>query len=115
MNINAINNQVFQAKMPKTKPNELRVKVLGEVNGYIEKRLADGSAFYEKMARDYGIASLNLAQKGDYLLINAGGPKTTAYNWKKAEIGRDFDLAIVNNIRENSQIREGKSVKNLLK
>ena len=48
MNINAINNQVFQAKMPKTKPNELRVKVLGEVNGYIEKRLADGSAFYER-------------------------------------------------------------------
>ena len=100
MNINAINNQLFQGKMPKEPLS--RIKIIGDVNGYIEQRIADGSNLIGNTAKLYN-KEVKLAQKGDLLLINSG-TKTTAFNWKQIENPKELYDSIINNIRENGKI-----------
>lgn len=100
MNTNSVNNQAFQAKMPKIEP---RVKVVGKVNGYIEQMLNEGNALIENSAK-LNQATVRIAQKGDQVLINAG-PKTSFFDYKAMSNSKDFYENILKNIRENSILR----------
>lgn len=102
MNINAINTLGFQAKVPKLPPE--RVKVVGKVNGYIEQMLNDGSAKLENIANIHK-TDVRIAQKGDLVLVNSG-PKTTYFDYKAMSKSDDFYQNIINNIRENSNIKK---------
>ena len=101
MNINAVNNLNFQAKAPKIP--EARVKVVGKVNGYVEQMLNEGNAKLENVANFYN-TNVRIAQKGDTVLINAG-PKTSFFDYKAMAKSEDFYKNIVDNIRENSFLK----------
>ena len=100
MNINAINNQSFQAKMPSVP--ESRIKVTGKVNGYVEQMLNEGSAKLESIAETCK-TKVNIAQKGDTVFVNAG-PKTSLFNLSEMKHGNEFYENIISNIKENGNI-----------
>ena len=100
MNINAINNQSFQAKMPNIP--ESRIKISGKVDGYIEQMLNKGNAKLESIAKTCK-TRVNIAQKGDTVFVNAG-PKTSLFNLSEMKHGNEFYENIISNIKENGNI-----------
>ena len=100
MNISAINKQVFQAKIPNIP--ESRIKVTGNVDGYVEQMLNEGSAKLESVAEACK-TRVNIAQKGDTILINAG-PKTSLFNLNNMKHGNEFYENIISNIKENGNL-----------
>lgn len=100
MKINAINNQSFQAKMPNIP--ELRIKVTGKVNGYVEQMLNEGNAKLESVA-EMCKTKVNIAQKGDTVFVNSG-PKTSFFNLSEMKHGNEFYENIISNIKENGNI-----------
>lgn len=100
MKILQTSNKILQTKM--SKMPESRLKIVGEIDGYVEQMLADGRANLESLAKLYK-TKVNIAQKGDAVLVNAG-PRTSMFNLKDLKHGNEFYENIINNIRENGKI-----------
>ncbi|MCM1004407.1 MAG: hypothetical protein NC408_08710 [Candidatus Gastranaerophilales bacterium] len=92
-----MNSIGFGAKMPVS-----RIKVMGEVDGYVDEMLNKGAREINNIANAHG-KDVVIAQRGDSLMVNAGSV-TSMFNMKEMESGKDFFTNIINNIRANSDV-----------
>lgn len=94
--------KIFAAKTP-----EARIFVRGKVNNYVSEMLNTEKEKINNYAKLYDV-NVNLAQKGDDLLLINSGVTTSSLRFSKMQKGSDFVKSIIDNIRLNGRIKEGK-------
>lgn len=73
MNVNSIG---FGAKVPNS-----RIKVVGEIDGYVDEMLNRGAREINNIANAHG-KDVMIAQRGDSLMVNSGAV-TSMFNMKE--------------------------------
>lgn len=94
MNVNGIG---FGAKIPTS-----RIKIVGEVDGYVDEIISRNAREIHNIADAHGKDVL-IAQRGDSLMVNSGAV-TSMFNMKEMDNDRDFFKNIIDNIRANSEV-----------
>lgn len=94
-------------KTSMAKDLDTRIFVKGKVNNYVSERLNTEIERISNYAKLHNV-KVNLAQKGDDLMLINSGAVTSSLRFSKMESGRDFLRSIIDNIRLNSQIKDGK-------
>lgn len=109
MNIGAISNNTFKANfdnkgynLPPAEDYTKYIRFTGEIDDYVRQTVDENWSVIGESAKKHG-TTLNLAQRNDELLVNAG-PLTTSFRMSKlAGVGEFLDK-ILNNIRYNYKI-----------
>lgn len=94
--------KIFAAKTP-----EARIFVRGKVNNYVSEMLNTEKERINNYAKLHN-AKVKLTQRGDDLLLINSGVATSSLRFSEMEKGSDFLRSIIDNIRLNSQIKDGK-------
>ena len=96
-------------KLSMAKDLDTRIFVKGKVNNYVSEMLNTEKERINNYARLHNV-KVNLAQKGDDLMLINSGTATSSLRFSKMEKGSDFLRSIIDNIRINSQLKEGKGM-----
>lgn len=101
MNINPVCNDGICTAAQSFKGYEPRVKVAGDINGYVQSMLDTYNAQLENEANLYK-RNINIAQRDKALFVNSG-TVTSKIDLKKLSNPKEFYIGIVDNLKANSE------------
>lgn len=88
---------------------DTRICVKGKVNNYVSEMLDMHKERINNYAKLHDV-KVKIAQRDDNSMLINSGVLTSRLDFKKMESAREFLWSIIDNIRANSRIKEGKAL-----